>query len=420
MNSAPDNQIRTCFVVMPFAVEFKNQWELAVAPAIADAGLVPVRGDDSSLAAGAIMSDVTRLIYGSTLIVADLSGKNPNVMYELGLAHSAQKPVVMLAQRDADVPFDLSHVRYLKYDVQDLSALRRNLTERIKATLSIPVSGLQRFFPELEIMRPDDVENLRYLRQRACRITVNAYPPTADVFFNDKYIGKTPQTITVNPEATRNSVSFFAIDFFEDHHEITADDITKGTIDVVLQPRRYVDLMEHVPKWLRLRRQYPMNPVFIGAVLNFLVNVSKIEDATAEANELLEIAPGWYGAWNNAGWVAYRHDSNLGKSFFRRVIALAPDHYVGYFNMACAHSMCGELAEALANLKEMLSDSQRLASLIAGNENVSSVFEDCDLGNLMSAPEFKDQIDETRKQLDEFAESIRRVESPLPTFQQQS
>src|SRR5262245_55014828 len=122
----------TCFVIMPFAVDFKNQWELAIAPAITDAGLVPLRGDDVSLAAGVIMSDVTRLIYESTLIVADLSGKNPNVMYELGLAHAAQKPAIMIAQNDADVPFDLSHVRYLKYDVRDLSGLRHSLTERLK------------------------------------------------------------------------------------------------------------------------------------------------------------------------------------------------------------------------------------------------------------------------------------------------
>ena len=402
-----DNQKHTCFVIMPFAVDFKNQWELAVAPAIVDAGLVPLRGDDSSLAAGIIMSDVTRLIYESTLIVADLSGKNPNAMYELGLAHSAQKPAVMIAQNDADVPFDLSHVRYLKYEVRDLSGLRRNLTERLKAMLSVPRS-LPRFFPELEIMRPEDMENLRYLRQRARKVTVNVFPPTADVFFNDEFVGKTPHTLTINPEAPRNSVSLFAIDFFEDHREITADDINNGKIDIVLEHRRYENLMERVPTWLRLRRQYPVNPVFIGAVLNFLINVAKFDDALAEAKELLDIAPGWYGAWNNAGWVTYRKDIEQGKHCFRRVIALAPDHYVGYFNLACAFAMSGELESSMASLKQMSADPMRLESLKYATANFPSILGDPDLQQLVAAPEYKPDVDDLRGQLNAFGEGLEK------------
>jgi len=37
-------------------------------------------------------------------------------MYELGLAHAAKKNVIMLIQQDEDVPFDISYIRYLKYD----------------------------------------------------------------------------------------------------------------------------------------------------------------------------------------------------------------------------------------------------------------------------------------------------------------
>ena len=88
----------TCFVLMPFAPEFKNQWELAFIPAIESVNLRPFRGDEEALGTNMIIKDVTKSIYDARIIVADLTGRNPNVMYELGLAHAAKKPVIMLVQ----------------------------------------------------------------------------------------------------------------------------------------------------------------------------------------------------------------------------------------------------------------------------------------------------------------------------------
>lgn len=112
------HQNNTCFVLMPFSKELKNQWELAISPAISEAGLIPSRGDDEDLGTNIIMNDVTKRIYESKIIVADLTNKNPNVMYELGLAHSAKKQVIIISLSDEDVPFDLRHIRYLGAQIQ--------------------------------------------------------------------------------------------------------------------------------------------------------------------------------------------------------------------------------------------------------------------------------------------------------------
>ena len=62
------------------------------------------------------MDEVWQTIYESKIIIADCSGKNPNVFYEIGIAHTIGKPVILITNNRSDIPFDLSHIRYIVYD----------------------------------------------------------------------------------------------------------------------------------------------------------------------------------------------------------------------------------------------------------------------------------------------------------------
>ena len=84
---------------------------------IEEAGLVP--GADDLFRPCAIVHDIWSLTQSAQVILADLFGKNPNVFYELGLAHALKKPVVLVSSNDKDVPFDLQHIRVIYYDVTD-------------------------------------------------------------------------------------------------------------------------------------------------------------------------------------------------------------------------------------------------------------------------------------------------------------
>src|SRR5690349_6562245 len=66
-----------------------------------------------------IMDDIWKSIRAARLVVAELTGKNPNVFYEVGLAQAIGKPVVILTRDEADVPFDLKALRYLYYDTSN-------------------------------------------------------------------------------------------------------------------------------------------------------------------------------------------------------------------------------------------------------------------------------------------------------------
>ena len=63
----------------------------------------------------AIIDEIFSLICRSGIVVCDLTDRNPNVLYEMGIAQTIGKPVVMITQHDSDIPFDVKHHRYLKY-----------------------------------------------------------------------------------------------------------------------------------------------------------------------------------------------------------------------------------------------------------------------------------------------------------------
>lgn len=109
----------SCFVMMPFAAPLGGYYESVYKPAIEKAGLQPVRADAEIFGAGKIMDQVWSGIQNANVLVAELTSRNPNVFYELGLAHALRKPVVLVSSNEDDVPFDLQHIRVIYYDVND-------------------------------------------------------------------------------------------------------------------------------------------------------------------------------------------------------------------------------------------------------------------------------------------------------------
>ena len=104
-----------CFVISPFGEPFDEYYREIYQPAIARAGLQALRADEI-FTPGVFMRDVVEKISSSSVVLAELTGRNANVFYELGLAHAFGKPVVLLAQQPDDVPADLRAIRWIRYD----------------------------------------------------------------------------------------------------------------------------------------------------------------------------------------------------------------------------------------------------------------------------------------------------------------
>ena len=100
-------------VMMPFDAAF-NPVYAALQEAVAAAGMECKRADDI-WNHDHVIQDVVSLICTAAVVVCDLTNRNSNVFYEMGIAHALARDVVMITQNAVDVPFDVAHIRHIRY-----------------------------------------------------------------------------------------------------------------------------------------------------------------------------------------------------------------------------------------------------------------------------------------------------------------
>jgi nucleoside 2-deoxyribosyltransferase len=140
--SQPSPARPIAFVLMPFTPLLDQVYLSLIGPALERAGYEPRRAD-TELHQRSIVQTIIEGIQTADLIVADLTGRNANVFYELGIAHSLGKNVVLIAQSAADIPFDIGAYRTLIYSVEfaRTAAFEENLTGELKHVLEAAKKG---------------------------------------------------------------------------------------------------------------------------------------------------------------------------------------------------------------------------------------------------------------------------------------
>jgi len=171
---APAGKSDACFVICPFDEIHNRYYDRVYRRAIEAAGLEPQRADDV-YRPGAVIADIWTAIKSARALVAELSGRNPNVFYELGLAHAIRKPVVLLTQNIADVPvpFDLQALRVIPYDIRDpdwSGVLQDKIKKALKEMLRAPERAILPLFlndAEVGQRAPSSVESrIAFLEQQ--------------------------------------------------------------------------------------------------------------------------------------------------------------------------------------------------------------------------------------------------------------
>lgn len=133
------------FVLMPFDQEFDDVYKLGIKEVAKSLGVVAERVDEQSFSE-TILERIYRQIESADFIIADMTGRNPNVFYEVGYAHAKKKPVILVTKEAEDIPFDLKHHRHLIYgekimDLRDkLGAEITWIKSEIEKSRAVPIT----------------------------------------------------------------------------------------------------------------------------------------------------------------------------------------------------------------------------------------------------------------------------------------
>lgn len=144
-----------CFVIMPFGNPrtdpanarklelIYSQW---IKPTVEGMAVTDSRDQlvfhraDKEAGPGEIITHVIEQLITSDIVIADLSGRNPNVFYELGVRHAVSGNTILITENLDDVPFDLRGLRTItyQYDPEHMVALKQSLESAIKQIIQNP------------------------------------------------------------------------------------------------------------------------------------------------------------------------------------------------------------------------------------------------------------------------------------------
>lgn len=157
---------------MPFDEAFAEVYRLGIQDACSQRNVLAQRVDDQ-IYTETILERIYRQIDSADFIIADMTGRNPNVFYEVGYAHAKKKLCLLLTQNAADIPFDLKHHRHIVYG--NISQLRSALgvdvdwclaklaaekAKPITAETTVRLSYFDRLSDQVDIAKVDLVVDL--------------------------------------------------------------------------------------------------------------------------------------------------------------------------------------------------------------------------------------------------------------------
>ncbi|CAI9413489.1 hypothetical protein [Lelliottia sp. T2.26D-8] len=165
---------RTCFIIMPIADmtgyesgHFNRVYNHLIKPACAQAGFKPIRADDVTNS-NFIVLDILNRIVECDIAICDLSGRNPNVMYELGLRQAFNKKTVLIKDEKTNSPFDVQAFRYCEYDsvlrIDNAQTNAQSISKALNSTFSADENDVNSIVQLLKI-QPAQVGERTFLSQ---------------------------------------------------------------------------------------------------------------------------------------------------------------------------------------------------------------------------------------------------------------
>ena len=176
--------MKTCFIAMPLGVksdlsgrqiDFDRLYHEVIKPAVEGMGLTSLRMDEFSIGT-LIRKDILSAVLSSDVMIADITTSNSNVMYELGIRHTARRggTIILSETKSGQIPFDVNYSKLIMYEMDQNGeiiapasyVLQSMIQSAIKVSLEdISVdSPVYEFFPDLQVELPEELSS--YVRKR--------------------------------------------------------------------------------------------------------------------------------------------------------------------------------------------------------------------------------------------------------------
>ena len=132
------SELKSCFVISPIGEQGSDTRKRAdqvlkyvIKPAVKECGYTAKRADEIGQP-GIITNQIIQRVIDDDLIVADLTGGNPNVFYELAIRHTIKKPIVQIIKKDETIPFDVDDFRTVRFDLRDPDSIEQAKEEIVQ------------------------------------------------------------------------------------------------------------------------------------------------------------------------------------------------------------------------------------------------------------------------------------------------
>jgi hypothetical protein len=249
----------SCFVAMPFNDLYQTEYETVISPTLEELNIKCIRGDEI-YAHQRIMDDIWTSIRSCRFMIAELTGRNPNVLYEVGLAHAIGKPVIIITRNSEDVPFDLKDLRYLFYDINDPywgEHLKKGLKSLVQKVIENP--GIEKYLPGISKIGKSDFPAINPTYKKTTEQDKEKFVDVSGEWTGSWMSDDTKHTIILNLSQNRDELS--------------------ATANVSYYVKNQISVVQQI-----------MTGKIIGLRLRLMgVNYSYIERAESEKDYLMDI-----------------------------------------------------------------------------------------------------------------------------------
>ena len=345
-----DTNEKICFVIAPIGESGSDIrkrsdqiLEHIIRPAVESCGYKAVRADEI-LKPGMITNQIIRHVVEDPLVIADLTGQNANVFYELAIRHFVRKPLVQIIDKVEDIPFDVGSMRTIVINHQDLDSAKEvkieikkqiQSLEEDSSSLENPISIASegRFVDEIKKRDQDYLEEMKKIREQ----------------YNEILRRMDAEKVADDPEEAKQ----VAAEVDENPRASLIDKAIAQAIFFQQQGKRN----EAIEKWRAVAHiaEGIDNDLAAGAWFSVGYLLENPENSILAYNRAISLKPNSVEAYNNRGNVKYllgRNEDAIAD--FDEAIRLKPDDVVAYTNRGVAKDKLGQQGDAIADFDEAI------------------------------------------------------------------